>query len=118
MYQKFGTLYTAESIEYYLPVADGDRVDWRTTYPIDVRIEESPVHGATVVATGRHEFIFTYFALGVSIFLLCFLLEDVKLELGFALGLFAVFGILSVPAAEILSTLLALGLLFNMLRIR
>ena len=32
--------------------------------------------------------------------------------------LFAVFGILSVPAAEILSTLLALGLLFNMLRIR
>ncbi len=56
MYQKFGTLYTAESIEYYLPVADGDRVDWRTTYPIDVRIEESPVHGTTVVATGRHEF--------------------------------------------------------------
>jgi len=45
-------------------------------------------------STGRHEFIFTYFALGVSIFLLCFLLEDVKLELGFALGLFAVFGIL------------------------
>ena len=32
--------------------------------------------------------------------------------------LFAVFGILSVPAAEILSSLLALGLLFNMLRIR
>lgn len=32
--------------------------------------------------------------------------------------LFAVFGLLSVPAAEILSTLLALGLLFNMFRIR
>ncbi|MBO5495880.1 MAG: hypothetical protein J5967_00620, partial [Oscillospiraceae bacterium] len=34
------------------------------------------------------------------------------------LVLFAVFGVLSVSAAEILSTLLALGLLFNMLRIR
>ena len=44
--------------------------------------------------SGRREFTFTYYALGISIFLMCFLLEDVKLELGFALGLFAVFGIL------------------------
>lgn len=44
--------------------------------------------------SGRREFTFTYYALGTAIFLMCFLLEDVKLELGFALGLFAVFGIL------------------------
>ena len=56
MYQKFGTLYTAESIEYYLPVADGDRIDWRTTFPIDVRVEEHPVHGTIIAATGMHEF--------------------------------------------------------------
>lgn len=56
MYQKFGVLYTAEAIEYYLPVADCDLVDWRTTYPIDVRVEESEEYGKTVVTTGRHEF--------------------------------------------------------------
>ena len=66
-------------------------------------------------STGRHEFIFTYFALGVSIFLLCFLLEDVKLELGFALGLFAVFGILKyrtdpIPIREMTYLFVVIGI--------
>ncbi len=42
----------------------------------------------------RKEFYFSYFAISVAVFLLCFLLESVKLELGFALGLFAIFGII------------------------
>ncbi|MFT5183131.1 MAG: hypothetical protein ACI84C_000255 [Flavobacteriales bacterium] len=42
----------------------------------------------------RKDFLFTYIAINVSIFLLCFILEIVKLELGFALGLFAIFGII------------------------
>lgn len=42
----------------------------------------------------RKDFYFTYFAISVTIFMLCFLLESVKLELGFALGLFAIFGII------------------------
>lgn len=42
----------------------------------------------------RKDFLFTYFLFSVSIFLMCFLLESVKLEMGFALGLFAVFGII------------------------
>ena len=45
-------------------------------------------------ATRRKDYQFTFFMMGVIIFLLCFLLENVKLEVGFALGLFAVFGIL------------------------
>jgi hypothetical protein len=32
--------------------------------------------------------------IGVIVFFLCFLLENVKVELGFALGLFAIFGII------------------------
>ena len=39
-------------------------------------------------------YAFTYIALSVVIFMICFLLNTVKLELGFALGLFAIFGIL------------------------
>ncbi len=42
----------------------------------------------------RKEFYFSYFAISVAVFMLCFLLESVKLELGFALGLFAIFGII------------------------
>ena len=44
--------------------------------------------------SNRKDFYFSYFAISMTIFVLCFLLESVKLELGFALGLFAVFGII------------------------
>ncbi len=44
--------------------------------------------------SNRKDFFFSYFAVGITVFLLCFLLESVKLELGFALGLFAIFGII------------------------
>ena len=42
----------------------------------------------------KKEFYFSYFAISVAIFLLVYLLENVELELGFALGLFAIFGII------------------------
>lgn len=65
--------------------------------------------------SGRREFIFTYYALGTAIFLMCFLLEDVKLELGFALGLFAVFGILKyrtdpIPIREMTYLFVVIGI--------
>ncbi len=41
-----------------------------------------------------NEFFFTYNSVGLITFLLCFLLSNVKLDLGFALGLFAIFAIL------------------------
>jgi hypothetical protein len=42
----------------------------------------------------RKDYYFSFFAVGITVFLLCYLLNNVKLELGFALGLFAIFGIL------------------------
>lgn len=42
----------------------------------------------------RKEFYFSYFAISIAVFLLVYLLESVTLELGFALGLFAIFGII------------------------
>jgi hypothetical protein len=42
----------------------------------------------------RKEFYFSYFAISVAVFMLVFLLQDVTLELAFALGLFAIFGII------------------------
>lgn len=43
---------------------------------------------------GKNEYIFTYIMFNVITFTLCFSLRQVPIELGFALGLFAVFGIL------------------------
>lgn len=42
----------------------------------------------------RKDFYFSYLSIGAVVFLMCFLLSSVKLELGFAMGLFAVFGII------------------------
>lgn len=44
--------------------------------------------------SNRKDFYFSYFAISITIFVMCFLLKSVKLELGFALGLFAIFGII------------------------
>lgn len=38
--------------------------------------------------------IFSFLSVGFIVFLMCFLLSNVKLQIGFALGLFAIFGIL------------------------
>lgn len=42
----------------------------------------------------RKDYLFTYFIFNVLIFFVSFLMSSVKLQLGFAFGLFAVFGIL------------------------
>lgn len=52
------------------------------------------VVGLYAQTSKRKDFYFSYIAISVVIFLLCFLLESVKIELGFALGLFAIFGII------------------------
>ncbi len=45
-------------------------------------------------STHRQDYFFTFFIIGFVTFLMSYLLSSVKLQLGFALGLFAVFGIL------------------------
>jgi hypothetical protein len=49
----------------------------------------------------RKDYLFTYILISSTVFLLCFALENVNLELGFALGLFAIFGIIRYRTAQI-----------------
>jgi hypothetical protein len=63
------------------------------------------VIGLYAKSSRRKDFYFSYIAVSIVIFLLCFLLANVKMELGFALGLFAVFSIIryrtdSIPIKE------------------
>lgn len=45
-------------------------------------------------STKRKDYLFTYILISSVVFLLCYLLESVSLQIGFALGLFAIFGII------------------------
>jgi hypothetical protein len=65
--------------------------------------------------TRRKDYLFAYVLISVLIFLLCFLLENVKLQLGFAFGLFAIFGILryrtyAIPIKEMTYLFLLIGI--------
>jgi len=42
--------------------------------------------------TPRKDYLFTYILISTVVFFMVFLLENIKIELGFALGLFAIFG--------------------------
>ena len=52
------------------------------------------VFGVYVRRYSKNHYVFTYIIFNIITFTLCFLLRQVPIELGFALGLFAVFGIL------------------------
>src|SRR5665647_264267 len=62
----------------------------------------------------RKDYLFTYTLISCIVFLLCFLLKSVKLQIGFALGLFAIFGIIryrtrSMPIKEMTYLFLIIG---------
>lgn len=62
----------------------------------------------------RKDYLFTYVLISITIFFLCSLLENVRLELGFALGLFAIFGIIRyrtdpIPIKEMTYLFLVIG---------
>jgi hypothetical protein len=64
--------------------------------------------------TKRKDYLFTYILISSLIFLLCYLLASVKLQIGFALGLFAIFGIIryrtnSIPIKEMTYLFLIIG---------
>lgn len=67
-------------------------------------------------ATSKNkDYLFTYILISITVFFLCFLLENVKLELGFALGLFAIFGIIRyrtdpIPIKEMTYLFIVIGI--------
>jgi len=64
--------------------------------------------------TKNKDYLFTYLLISLTVFILCVLLDDVKLQLGFALGLFAIFGIIRyrtdpIPIKEMTYLFLVIG---------
>ncbi len=72
------------------------------------------IHYMYARTSKRKDYYFSYLAIGVIVFLLSFLLNNVKLELGFALGLFAIFGIIryrtdTIPIKEMTYLFIIIG---------
>lgn len=62
----------------------------------------------------RKDYMFTYILISTTVFILAYLLESVTLQLGFALGLFAIFGILryrtnTIPIKEMTYLFVVIG---------
>lgn len=65
--------------------------------------------------TKRKDYLFTYILISSIVFLLCYLLANVMLQVGFALGLFAIFGIIryrttTMPIKEMTYLFLIIGI--------
>lgn len=65
--------------------------------------------------TPRKDYLFTYILISLVVFFMVFLLENIKIELGFALGLFAIFGIIryrtrQIPIREMTYLFLVIGI--------
>jgi len=65
--------------------------------------------------TPRKDYLFTYILISLTVFFMVFLLENIKIELGFALGLFAIFGIIryrtrQIPIREMTYLFLVIGI--------
>tara|TARA_Y100001968_G_scaffold328058_1_gene374421 strand:- start:2098 stop:2736 length:639 start_codon:yes stop_codon:yes gene_type:complete len=73
------------------------------------------VRGIYYPLTKNKDYLFTYLLISLTVFVLCVLLDDVKLQLGFALGLFAIFGIIRyrtdpIPIKEMTYLFLVIGI--------
>ncbi len=65
--------------------------------------------------TPRKDYLFTYILISLVIFLILFLLENVSVNMGFALGMFAIFGIIryrtrQIPIREMTYLFLIIGI--------
>ena len=73
------------------------------------------VRGVYYPVQKRKDFLFAYITLSMIIFLLCYMLIEVDIKTGFALGLFAIFGIIryrtdAIPIKEMTYLFIAIGI--------
>lgn len=85
-----------------------------TRFSLNLIVVLAIVVGLYAKTSRRKDFYFSFIAVSIVIFLLCYLLASVKIELGFALGLFAVFGIIryrtdAIPIKEMTYLFVVIG---------
>ena len=77
-----------------IPFFDDDFIKMLVRFALDIAFLSIIISGLYYRKTKRQDFVFTYYMIGIIVFFLCFTLKKFELDLGMALGLFAIFGIL------------------------
>ena len=77
-----------------IPYFDDDFYKMVVRFALDIFFLSVIISGLYFRKTKRRDFVFTYYMIGIIVFFICFTLKKFELDLGMALGLFAIFGIL------------------------
>ncbi|MBN2274239.1 MAG: DUF4956 domain-containing protein [Bacteroidales bacterium] len=96
-------------------IHSSDFVELLLRFALNLAVVVTIVRGMYYPLARRKDYLFTFILVSSVVFLLCILLENVKLQLGFAFGLFAIFGILryrtnAIPIKEMTYLFLIIGI--------
>ena len=75
-------------------INDADFWNLVIRFALNIVMALAIVRGIYYPATKKRDYVFTFMMFSVIVFMVCLLLSSVNLDLGFALGLFAIFGIM------------------------
>ncbi len=116
-----GNAATGDGSGYDIPFLKQDWIDTQKFLKLIVRFAINFIFMFLIIrmiyypSEKRKDFLFTYFAIGITVFTLCYTLDSIKIDLAFALGLFAIFGIIryrtdAIPIKEMTYLFLIIGL--------
>jgi putative effector of murein hydrolase LrgA (UPF0299 family) len=77
-----------------IPLFDDDFFKLALLFTVNIAFLTLIVRWLYYTTTGNKDYVFTYYLIGIIVFFLCFTLKKYKLDIGLALGLFAIFGII------------------------
>ena len=108
-----------ESMEYFkimgIKIIDGDLVELMFRFVFNFAIISIIIRWLYYPKTKRQDYLFTYYLIGIVIFLLCIVLRKNDLDTGLAPGLFAIIGIIRyrtnpIPIKEITYLFIIIGI--------
>ena len=77
-----------------IPLFDNDFYKMIFRFALNLAFLSLIIRGLYYSTTRRKDYLFTYYMIGIIVFFICFTLKKYELDIGMALGLFAIFGII------------------------
>jgi hypothetical protein len=97
-----------------IPLFDYDFFKMMFRFIINITFLSIIITGLYFKSSQRKDYLFTYYMIAIIVFLLCFTLKKYELDIGMALGLFAIFGIIryrtdAIPIKEMTYLFIVIG---------
>ena len=98
-----------------IPIFDDDFYKMIFRFVLNVSFLTLIIRWLYYGSTKRKDYLFTYYMIGIIVFFLCFTLKKYELDIGMALGLFAIFGIIryrtdAIPIKEMTYLFVVIGI--------